>query len=149
MKLVDLNLLLYAVNRDAPLHRPARSWLERVLSGDEAVAFSWVVLLGFLRVTTQSQILQRPLAPETAMSIVDGWLGQPPVRPLNPGPEHWRVLSELLSRTGSAGNLTTDAHLAALAIENGCELCSTDHDFARFDRLHWTNPLSDEEAARG
>lgn len=140
MKLVDLNLLLYAVNRDAPHHAEAKSWLEDVLSGDEPVAMPWPVLLGFLRISTHGRILPRPLTAEQAISVVDGWLEQPTVRVLEPGPEHWRILRGSLQDTGTAGNLTTDAHLAALAIENGCELCSTDPDFARFPKLRWTHP---------
>jgi hypothetical protein len=142
VKLIDLNLLLYAVNRASPHHARARRWLDAALTADEPIALPWVVLLGFVRITTHPRILERPLSPDTAMSIVDGWLQQPPVRVLNPGPEHWRILTGLLAATGTAGNLTTDAHLAALAIENGCQICSTDHDFARFPRLDWTNPLS-------
>jgi hypothetical protein len=142
VKVLDLNLLLYAVNRDSPSHRAARTWLEGVLNGDEAVAIPWVVLLGFLRLTTNPTILPRPLTPEQAMDVVDGWLAQPGVTTLHPGEEHWRVLRGLLEGSGTAGNLTTDAHLAALAIENGCELCSADGDFARFGRLRWVNPLA-------
>jgi len=142
VKLLDLNLLLYAVNRDSASHRAARVWLEGVLNGDEAIAIPWVVLLGFLRLTTNPSILPRPLTPEQAMDVVDGWLALPGVTTLHPGEEHWGVLRELLEVSGTAGNLTTDAHLAALAIENGCELCSADGDFARFTRLRWVNPLA-------
>lgn len=142
MKLLDLNLLLYAVNRDSAPHRPAKAWLERVLSGDEPVAIAWVVLLGFLRVATSHRVLPRPLAAEQALGVVEGWLALPSVVALSPGDEHWRILRELLGASGTAGNLTTDAHLAALAIEHGCELCSSDGDFARFGRLRWVNPLA-------
>ena len=141
MKLIDLNLLLYSVNRDAPQHRAARRWLERTLSGEEPVALPWIVLLGFLRVATHRRILPNPVDAEQALKIVDGWLAQPVVRTLEAGSQHWSILKELLAETGSAGNLTSDAHLAALAIENGSELCSTDADFSRFRRLRWVNPL--------
>jgi len=141
LKVLDLNLLLYAVNCDGPHHRRARSWLEDVLSQDEPIALPWVVLLGFLRISTNRRIFPQPLTPEQAFAVVDGWLAQPCVRILHPGAEHWRVLRVLLADAGTAGNLTTDAHIAALAIENGCELCSTDSDFARFARLDWLNPL--------
>lgn len=136
MKLVDLNLLLYAVNRDSPHHARARSWLESALSADEPIA-----LLGFLRLTTSDRVLPRPLSPDQALAVVDSWLAQPVVVPLEPGEGHWRLLRALLASSGSAGNLTTDAHLAAIAIEHGAELCSTDSDFARFPDLRWTNPL--------
>jgi uncharacterized protein len=141
VRLIDLNLLLYAVNRDTVHHRRAKAWLERALSGERSVALPWVVVLGFLRVTTHPRVFARPLAPEAALSVVDGWLGRPNVVGLQAGDEHWRVLRSLLDQAGTAGNLTTDAHLAALAIEHDCELCSTDTDFARFPDLRWVNPL--------
>jgi uncharacterized protein len=143
VKVVDLNLLLYAVNRDSPRHAAARAWLEQALSGDEPVGLPWVVLLGFLRVATSERILPHPLTATQALGVVDGWLAQPPVVVPAPGDGHWRVLRELLRVAGAAGNLTTDAHLAALAIEQGAELCSTDADFARFRGLRWVNPLDE------
>ena len=142
MKLIDLNLLIYAINRDSAPHRAAKAWLEDALSGGEAVALPWVVLLGFLRLTTNPRIVARPLTAEQAMQVVDGWLARPMVVALHPGDEHWRILGELLAACGTAGNLITDAHLAALAIEHGAELCSADGDFARFARLRWVNPLT-------
>lgn len=142
MKVIDLNVLLYAVNRDSPRHAAARAWLESTLSGEETVGLPWVVLLGFLRISTSPYILPRPISIEQAIQVVGSWLSQPCVVPLNPGDEHWRILRDLLAIAGSAGNLTTDAHLAALAIEHGAELCSTDSDFGRFAHLHWVNPLA-------
>lgn len=143
MKVVDLNLLLYAVNRDSAHHARAKGWLERTLAGEEPVALPWVVLLGFLRVATSARVFPEPLAPAQALAVVDGWLACPAVIPLSPGDEHWDILRELLAESGTAGNLTTDAHLAALALEHGAELCSTDADFARFSRLRWVNPLTE------
>lgn len=142
MKLIDLNLLLYAVNRDSVRHDTAKSWFEGALAEDEAVALPWAVLLGFLRLTTSPRILPRPLGPEQAIAVVDGWLALPRVVTLHPGDEHWPILRRLLSGSGTAGNLTTDAHLAALAIEHCCELYSTDADFSRFASLRWVNPLA-------
>ena len=142
MKLLDLNILVYAVNRDSPSHDAAKAWLEDVLAGDEAIAIPWVVLLGFLRLTTSHHIMPRPLTAEQAMAVVDDWLALHGVVTLHPGEEHWVRLRALLAASGTAGNLTTDAHLAALAIEHECELCSTDADFARFGRLRWVNPLA-------
>jgi hypothetical protein len=142
VKVLDLNILLYALNRDADRHQQAKAWLERALSAEEPVALPWAVLLGFLRVATSGRVFRRPLTPTQALTVVDGWLAQPSVVALNPGEEHWPVLRQLLAESGTAGNLTTDAHLAALAIENGAELCSTDADFARFPQLRWTNPLA-------
>lgn len=111
------------------------------MSGEESIAIPSVVVLGFLRIATNRQVFPRPVSTDDAMSVVDGWFQQPSVLALNPGDEHWRVLSQLLRDVGSAGNLTTDAHLAALAIEHGAELCSTDTDFGRFRQLRWSNPL--------
>jgi hypothetical protein len=141
VKIVDLNILLYAANRDSPRHAEAKAWLEDLLSGEETVALPWVVLLGFLRLTTNPRVMPRPITVTEAAAVVDGWLAQPSVIALNAGDEHWRILRTLIAASGSAGNLTTDAHLAALAIEHGAELCSTDGDFARFAHLRWVNPL--------
>ena len=142
MKIVDLNVLLYATNRDSASHALAKSWWDEMLSGDEPIGIPWVVLLGFLRIATNDRVFPAALGAEQAMEIVDAWLGQPTVIPLSPGTHHWDILRDLLAGSGTAANLTTDAHLAALAIENGAELCSTDSDFGRFPRLRWTNPLA-------
>ena len=142
MKVIDINLLVYAVNRDSPKHTRAKAWLEQVLAGEESVALSWAVLLGFLRLVTNRRILAKPLTIEQAIEVVDGWLAQSSVVTLDPGDEHWSIMRDLLRDVGSAGNLTTDSHLAALAIENGAEFCSTDSDFARFAKLRWTNPIA-------
>lgn len=141
MRIADLNLLIYAVNRDSPRHHRAKAWLEEVLSGEEPVALPWVVILGFLRLSTHPRILPSPLTPEQAIQVVDSWLERPVVELVHPGPGHWGILRELLADGGTAGNLTTDAHLAALAIELGATLCSSDSDFARYRRLQWENPL--------
>ena len=143
MRLVDLNILLYAINGDSPHHRVARKWIDDTIGGPETVAIPWIVILGFLRLATSRHIFTKPLAPEDAIDVVDGWLGRANVVALYPGPEHWRILKSLVAGAGTAGNLTTDAHLAALAIEHGCELCSTDADFGRFPQLAWINPLAD------
>lgn len=141
MKLPDVNLLLYAIDESSPRHEPARDWLEEALSGTEAVGFAWAVLLGFLRISTNPAILEQPLDPVEAFDYVDGWLAQPPAVPVAPTERHVGLLRELLEPLGVAGNLTSDAHLAALAIEHGAELCSSDTDFARFEGLRWTDPL--------
>lgn len=142
MKVVDVNLLLYAVNRDSAHHARTKAWLEAVLSGDAPVALPWTVVLGFLRLATSARVFPHPLEPQQAIELVDGWLARPQVVALSPGDEHWQVFKDLLTESGTAGNLTTDAHLAALAIEHGAELCSTDGDFARFRRLRWVNPVT-------
>jgi toxin-antitoxin system PIN domain toxin len=142
MILLDANLLIYAVNQDAPLNRKAKSWLESVLSGQETVGFPWTVLLAFLRLTTRLGLFRRPLPVDTAFDLVASWLEQAPATIVHPGPRHLPILRELLRPLGTGGNLTSDAHLAALAIEHGAELCSSDTDFARFRGLKWRNPLS-------
>jgi len=142
MILLDANLLIYAVNADAPLNRKAKSWLESALSGQETVGFSWNVLLAFLRLTTRSGLFRHPLTVDTAFDLMASWLRQPSATIVHPGQRHLQVLRELLEPLGTGGNLTSDAHLAALAIEHRAELCSSDTDFARFNGLKWRNPLS-------
>ena len=142
MILLDANLLIYAVNQDAPHHQKAKSWLESALSGRQTVGFSWHVLLAFLRLTTRPSLFRRPLPVEAAFDIISDWLEQPSATIVHPGPRHADILRDLLRPLGTAGNLTSDAHLAALAIEQGAELCSSDTDFARFHGVHWINPLA-------
>lgn len=141
MIIPDANLLIYSVNEDAPLHRKAKSWLESLLSEPETVGFSWIVLLAFLRLTTRQGLFKRPLRTEIAFNIVANWLEQPSAAIVHPGPNHLLILRESLLPLGTGGNLTSDAHLAALAIEHGAEICSSDTDFARFRGLKWRNPL--------
>lgn len=142
MIVVDVNLLIYAVNEDAPLHQKAKPWLESVLSGPETVGLSWNVLLAFLRLTTRPGLFQHRLSTEVAFDLVDLWLDHTAALIVHPGPRHLKVLRDLLGPLGTGGNLASDAHLAALAIENRAELYSCDGDFARFRDLKWHNPLS-------
>ncbi|HMC50748.1 MAG TPA: type II toxin-antitoxin system VapC family toxin [Solirubrobacterales bacterium] len=142
MKLPDVNLLLYAIDEESPSHGPAREWLEAVLSGTEAVAFAWVVLLGFLRISTKPAAIEQPLQPEDALEHIEEWLAQPVATIVEPASTHAATLRQLLQPLSTAGNLTTDAHLAALAIEHGAELCSSDNDFSRFEGVRWSNPLT-------
>lgn len=141
MILVDANLLLYAVNRDLPRHRAARAWFEQVLSGSENVGLPWVVLLAFLRLATNRRIFERPLSPGDACAYIEEWLKQPVVAAVTPGDGHWSILCNLLAESGTGGNLTTDAHIAALALEQGYTVYSTDNDFKRFPGLRHVNPL--------
>ena len=140
MIVVDANVLIYAIDEDSSRHREAKAWLESVLSGKEVVGLAWVVLLAFLRLTTRTGISAKPLSIETALDLLSEWLDHPSVSILHPGPQHAHILRTLLLRTGTGGNLTTDAHLAALAIEHGAQLCSFDHDFRRFHGLKWSEP---------
>jgi len=142
VKIVDLNVLLYAINRDAAHHDAARTWWEAALSGDEPIGLAWTVILGFLRLVTHPQVFQRPLEPAEACARIDAWLAHGNVQLVREGDDHWRLLRELLGETGTAGNLTTDAHLASLAIAHGATLVSSDSDFARFPRLRWENPVA-------
>jgi hypothetical protein len=139
--LVDANVLVYAIDSDSHHHRAARRWLEGALSGTAPVGFAWIVLLAFLRVTTRPGILRRPLSPEKATAFVDEWLAQPNARAVAPGEGHWQILRTLLGATGTAGNLTSDAHLAAMALEQGASICSTDRDFERFPGIERIDPL--------
>ena len=141
MKLPDLNILLYAVDEGSARHQPARAWVEERLSGTETFALAWVVLLAFIRLTTSSRVFRSPLTTSEALDLVDGWLAQPCATMVHPTSRHASALRELLEPLGTAGNLTTDAHLAALALEHGAELCSTDGDFSRFAGLRWANPI--------
>lgn len=145
MRLVDANLLLYAVDERAPRHRRARAWLETQLSGVETVAFTWAVLLAFLRLSTSPRVFAHPLTGERALDVVHAWLAQPCTTIVHPGNDHAALLRRLLASVGMAGNLVSDAHLAALAIEHGADLCSCDTDFARFAGLRWIDPLRSEE----
>jgi toxin-antitoxin system PIN domain toxin len=143
VRVVDANVLVYAVNADAAEHPTARSWLEQRLSGSEAVGFAWVVLLAFLRVVTKTGLLSAPLRPTRAFDYVEEWLAQPPSTLLHPTARHVVVLRGLLEPLGTAGNLVTDAHLAALAVEHGAELVSFDRDFGRFPGVRWRHPADD------
>ncbi|MGI9302912.1 MAG: type II toxin-antitoxin system VapC family toxin [Gammaproteobacteria bacterium] len=142
MILVDANLLIYAIDADSPHHQQARQWLETVLSGDEETGFAWIVILAFIRITTHSRIMRAPLDPARAIGFIDEWLEQPGARTVSPGEKHWPVLRNLLESSGTAANLTSDAHLAALALEHGCTIYSADHDFNRFPGLKHVNPVA-------
>lgn len=142
MILPDVNLLLYAHNPHAAHHQKALHWWNQCLQGHEGVALAWVVILGFVRISTQPRIFERPMRAEDAVGRVQEWLSLPHVHLVHPAPTHFQTWSGLLLHIGTAGNLTTDAHLAALAIERGLVLQTTDVDFARFPGLKWKNPLA-------
>jgi uncharacterized protein len=142
VKLVDANILLYAVDEGSPHHEVAKPWLEEQLSESETFAFAWAVLLAFIRLGTNPRVFARPLSGPEALDLVDSWLAQPNATVLHPTDRHGQLLRELLAPVGTAGNLTSDAHLAALSIEHGAELCSGDADFGRFAGVQWTNPLT-------
>ncbi len=138
----DVNLLVYAYNEDAPCHEQARTWWEELANGSERVGLAWMVAAGFVRIVTQYRTVVRPVPPEQAVDLVAEWLSLPQVAPLNPGAQHLAIFRGLVVATGVGGNLTADAHIAALAIEHQGEVHSNDSDFARFPGLRWRNPLS-------
>lgn len=142
MILVDADLLIDAVNQDLPQHKLARVWWEGMLSGTARVGIPWVSAMAFLRICTNPRIFSLPLAPEAAIAYIDEWLDQPPVQLIAPGVGHWAILRNLLLQSGTAANLTTDAHIAALALEQGYSVYSADNDFRRFPGLKHINPLS-------
>jgi toxin-antitoxin system PIN domain toxin len=148
MILVDANLLLYAENSSIPEHDTARTWWDKQLSGSVPVCLSWLVLTAFIRIATNRRVFVHPLNIDQACKRVESWLGQPCVRIVQPTSAHWDVLKNLLQVGQATGNLVSDCHLAALAIEHGCELCSTDSDFSRFPGLKWRNPLRQKPGKR-
>jgi toxin-antitoxin system PIN domain toxin len=140
--LVDANLLLHAYHPRSSLHDEARAWLEKTLSGPGQVRFAWVTLWAFLRISTSPRVFERPLSPEEAVSAVSAWLARPNAGILEPGERHLEILAGLIKEGQAAGPLVMDAALAALAIENGATLQTTDRDFHRFPGLSFVNPLS-------
>lgn len=142
MILTDANLLLYAYNRDATEHDAARQWLEGQLSATDLFCFSWQTITAFLRISTNARAFPQPLTIVEATEIVTEWLERPQSVVLMPGERHWDIFSNLLTTGQAAGPLVMDAHLAALAIEHGCVLATTDRDFARFPGLQTSNPLA-------
>jgi toxin-antitoxin system PIN domain toxin len=141
MTILDANVLLYAYNADAPQQPAAAQWLTGVLEGAETIGLPWVTIWAFLRICTNSRIWANPLPARQAFGIVVDWLVQPAVVVVQPGPRHAELLEQLVVEHSAAGTLVTDAVLAALAIENGAILASTDQDFRRFPELRWVNPL--------
>jgi uncharacterized protein len=135
MKLPDVNVLLFATNEGSAEHDVARSWLEAAFEEPGGVGFAWVALLGFMRLATRRGIFTKPLAVEDALSVVRVWIDEPRANVLHPTERHAPLLARLLIPAGTGGNLTTDAHLAALAIEHGATLGSFDRDFERFSGL--------------
>lgn len=140
MKVVDANVLLYAVNEDAPPHQRARTWLDDALSGSEPIGFAWVVVLAFVRLSTRAGLFPRPLAFDVAADIIAEWLAQPAAVVIHPTSRHLSLLRGFLSTVGTAANLVNDTHLATLALEHDAEVTSFDTDFARFTGVRWRSP---------
>lgn len=142
MILVDANLLLYAYHERAEQHRAAREWLQAVLSGSELVRFPWITLWAFLRISTNPRVFEHPLAASEAVNAVTSWLAQPVAAVLEPEDRYWQILEQIMLEGQVSGPLVTDAAIAALAIEHGATLHTTDRDFSRFSGLKWRNPLA-------
>ncbi len=138
----DINLLVYAHNTEAPQHARARAWWVDLMTREEPVGIPWVVVLGFVRVTTHARVLRSPLSPAGSLALVRSFLLRDHVRVLEPGPRHLDVLEGNFAASGAAGSLATDAHIAALAMEHNAEVHSNDADFARFPGLRLHNPIA-------
>lgn len=143
MIIPDINLLLYAYDSSSPFHARAAGWWQSCLSGTEPVGLPHVVVFGFVRIATSVRAFQNPMTPAEAAGHVRSWLEQPPVQVLDPGPDHIRCTLELLENLGTAGNLVSDAQMAALALDQDAELHTADTDFVRFQGLRWFNPLTE------
>ena len=141
MILVDTNILIYAEDKLSLRHEEARQWWDLQLSGESPVCLCWSILTSFIRISTNRQIFNTPLTLKQAISRVQSWLDQPCTRLINPTESHWQIFQIMLLEGQANANLVVDAHIAALAIEHGCILYSTDSDFSRFPKLKWKNPL--------
>jgi toxin-antitoxin system PIN domain toxin len=146
MILPDVNVLVHAHNADSATHDRARHWWDACLSGTEGIGLAWATILGFVRITTNRKVVARPLPVHDVMEQLESWLALPHVHIAQPSDRHFARFRAETERLGIAGNLTTDAHLAVLAMERGYVLYSTDADFARFPGLRWVNPCQE---ARG
>lgn len=144
MVLVDVNLLINATMSRMPEHGRAKKWLDEILRSEETVGLPWMVIVGFVRITTNPRAMTNPFTLPEALAQVDDWLALPGVVVVHPTGEHARHFAGQCLAAGATGNLVSDAHLAALAIEHGCELASNDADYGRFATLRWVNPLRAE-----
>lgn len=137
----DINVLVYAMDASSPYHSTAWGWWSSALDGDEHIGLAWPVMMGYIRLTTNPKVMYAPQSVEQACGDVRSWLESPVTRVVSPGPEHMHVLERMFASGGATPNLIADAHLAAIAVENGGTVYSQDADFARFDGVRWINPL--------
>ncbi len=142
MMLLDVNLLVYAYNTTSPHHPAARTWFQALMASDEVVLLPWHSILGFLRIVTHPKSALHPYSAEEAAEVIDGWLAQPRVRIVHPGPRHWEILRRLVVEDQAPGPLVSDAYLAAIAIEHGASLQTHDRGFVRFTGLDVRYPLA-------
>lgn len=140
MNLVDANILLYAYNSRSEHHQACRDWLENAFAGPSPVALPWLSIWAFVRIGTNPRVFERPFRLEEAREVVDSWLDVKFVNVARPGERHWDILSDVMRRARVSGPLVTDAVLAALAIEHGATVCTTDRDFSRFDGVNVFDP---------
>ena len=142
MIVLDANILLYAYNTNTPRHEAAKRWLEHAFETEEWIGFPWLTLWAFIRIASNVKAFQESLSAAEALAIVRSWIRLPGVSVLEPGSRHLDLLSQIVAAGEASGALITDAALAAITIEHGATLISTDRDFARFPQLHWINPLA-------
>ncbi len=145
MILLDANILLYLANLDAPEHAPTKRWMDSVFEGPEWIGLPWISIWAFLRISTNRRLLPIPLSSNEAFQIIHQLLDTPRVVIVQPGPRHSVILEKLLSDHQVVGPLVTDSVLAALAIEHGASIASTDEDFRRFPEVPWINPLRESD----
>ncbi len=141
MLLPDVNVLVYAHREDSPHHAGCRAWLETLINGQEAFGLSELVLSGFMRVVTHPKVFTKPSPLAAALEFTEQLRSRPQRVAVAPGPRHWSIFCALCTEAGAKGNLVSDAYLAALAIEAGCEWVTTDRDFSRFKGLRWRHPV--------
>lgn len=149
MRLVDVNVLVYAFREDAPNHAAYRAWLETLVNSDEAYAVSDHILEGFLRVATHPRVFHPPTPVDVALRFAEGFRERVNAAPVTPGPRHWGIFSRLCREADARGNLIPDAWLAALAIESGSEFVTTDRGYARFPDLRWRHPVTERQTPGG
>ena len=141
MTLVDANVLLYAYDSESPHQAPARQWLAAELSSGRPVRLALITLLAFVRIATDRRVFTRPLSPGDACALVQSWLDQPNVQLLQPGSRAWQLLGGICEQGQARGAMVMDAHLAALALEHGASIATTDRDFTRFPGVDILNPI--------
>lgn len=142
MILPDVNILIYAYYVLAPEHHKAKRWFETTISSRNEFCLSWHTIMGFVRISTTQRIFKKPFSSIEALRIIEKWIEEPNVRILTPGLGHFNILKRIVTESRTNGAMLMDAHLAALAIEHGAILATTDRDFRRFDGLKMMNPLT-------
>lgn len=141
MKLIDVNLLLYAYDSTTALHQAAKAWLTTEVNSDEPTGLTYATVIAFVRITTSPRIMREPFAMKTAVEIVNDWLAQPSVTLLGPTERHWPMFADIAIASQAIGPLVPDADLATAALEHGATLCTNDRDFSRFPKLRVEYPL--------